>query len=176
MLLSLDIDRIETLADGAPFGEVGAYERVIGRAKGEVDPLDPANKGIALIDKAPRNGRGKVEYATDIFILRPKDFSRGNGRILYEVNNRGRKMLFGNIADGPQGVNDPKTVADVLREMRAAGKGIVGMKILGQGDLRTRQDETLKYALSLGVLDAFTIGAESKAEQQDLIRRIEMAA
>jgi len=71
---------------------------------------------------------------------------------------------------------DPKTVVDVLREMHAAGKGIVGMKILGQGDLRSRQDEALKYALSLGVLDAFTIGAESKAEQQDLIRRIEMAA
>ena len=71
---------------------------------------------------------------------------------------------------------DPKTVVEVLREMRAAGKGIVGMKILGQGDLRARQDEALKYALSLGVLDAFTIGAESKAEQQDLIRRIEMAA
>ena len=39
--------------------------------------------------------------------------AKGNGRILYEVNNRGRKMLFGNIADGPQGVNDPKTMADV---------------------------------------------------------------
>jgi hypothetical protein len=113
VLLSLDIERIETLADGAPFGDAGAYERVIGRAKGEVDPRDPANKGIALIDKAPLNANGKVEYATDIFILRPKDPARGNGRILYEVNNRGRKMLFGNIADGPQGVNDPKTMADV---------------------------------------------------------------
>src|SRR5947208_4624318 len=113
MLLSLDIERIEPLADGASFGGVGAYERVIGRARGEVDPTHPANKGIALIDKAPRNADGKVEYATDIFILRPKDFSRGNGRILYEVNNRGRKMLFGNIADGPQGVNDPKTMADL---------------------------------------------------------------
>ena len=113
MLLSLAIERIEPLADGAPFAEVGAYERVIGRANGEVDPRDPANKGIALIDKAPRNARGKVEYATDIFILRPKDSTRGNGRILYEVNNRGRKMLFGNIADGPQGVNDPRTAADV---------------------------------------------------------------
>jgi hypothetical protein len=113
VLLSLDIERIEPLADGAPFGEVGAYERVIAKAKGEVDPRDLANKGIALIDKAPLNANGTVEYATDIFILRPKDFSRGNGRLLYEVNNRGRKMLFGNIADGPQGVNDPKTMADV---------------------------------------------------------------
>src|SRR5450631_2253201 len=71
---------------------------------------------------------------------------------------------------------DPETVASVIREMRAAGKGIIGMKILGQGDLRGRQDEALKYALSLGLLDAFTIGAESRAEQQDLIRRIGAAA
>ncbi len=113
MLLSLDIERIEPLADDAAFGAAGAYERVIGRARGEVDPAHPANAGIALIDKAPLNARGRVEYETDVFILRPRDPARGNGRILYEVNNRGRKMLFGNIADGPQGVNDPKTLADV---------------------------------------------------------------
>jgi 1-deoxyxylulose-5-phosphate synthase len=71
---------------------------------------------------------------------------------------------------------DPQTVAGVLREMKAAGKGIIGMKILGQGEMRTRQDEALKFALSLGLLDAFTIGAESKAEQEDLIHRIERAA
>jgi 1-deoxyxylulose-5-phosphate synthase len=70
---------------------------------------------------------------------------------------------------------DPGTVVSVLREMKAAGKGIVGMKILGQGDLAGRQDEALKYALSFGLLDAFTIGAESKAQQEDLIRRIATA-
>jgi hypothetical protein len=59
--------------------------------------------------------------------------------------------------------------------MKAAGKGVIGMKILGQGDMRTRPDEALKYALSVGVLDAFTIGAESKTEQEDLIRRIAVA-
>ena len=70
---------------------------------------------------------------------------------------------------------DPETVVSVLREMKASGKGVIGMKILGQGDLSKRQDEALKFALSLGVLDAFTIGAESKAEQEDLIRRIAAA-
>lgn len=70
---------------------------------------------------------------------------------------------------------DPQTVLAVLREMKAAGKAVVGMKILGQGDLATRQDDAIKYALSLGILDAFTIGAESKAEQEDLIRRIAAA-
>jgi 1-deoxyxylulose-5-phosphate synthase len=71
---------------------------------------------------------------------------------------------------------DPATVVSVLHEMKAAGKGIVGMKILGQGDMRNRQDEAIRYALSLGLLDAFTIGAESKSEQEDLIRRIGAAA
>jgi aryl-alcohol dehydrogenase-like predicted oxidoreductase len=71
---------------------------------------------------------------------------------------------------------DPDTVASVVKEMKAAGKGIIGMKILGQGDMRDRQDDALKFALSLGLLDAFTIGAESKAEQEDLIKRIEKAA
>ena len=70
---------------------------------------------------------------------------------------------------------EPQTVISVLREMKAAGKAVIGMKILGQGDLRNRQSEALRYALSLGVLDAFTIGAESKAEQEDLIRRIAAA-
>ena len=70
---------------------------------------------------------------------------------------------------------DPDTVLAVLLEMRAAGKGIVGMKILGQGELRHRQDEALRFALSLNLLDAFTIGAESQSEQEDLIRRIAAA-
>lgn len=69
----------------------------------------------------------------------------------------------------------PQEVVGVLREMKAAGKGIIGMKILGQGDLRGRVDDAIRYALSLGVLDAFTIGAESKEEQEDLIRRVAAA-
>jgi aryl-alcohol dehydrogenase-like predicted oxidoreductase len=71
---------------------------------------------------------------------------------------------------------DPETVVSLIREMRAAGKGIVGMKILGQGDLRHKQDDALRYALGLGVLDAFTIGAESINEQTDLTKRISAAA
>lgn len=70
---------------------------------------------------------------------------------------------------------DPETVADVIKQMRAAGKGIIGMKILGQGVLRNRQKEAIHYALNLGLLDAFTIGAASRAEQMDLIGRIEAA-
>lgn len=71
---------------------------------------------------------------------------------------------------------DPETVATVLRQMRGSGKAVVGMKILGQGALRTKQDEAIRYALGMGLLDAFTIGAESIDEQKDLMRRISAAA
>src|SRR6266705_2100655 len=71
--------------------------------------------------------------------------------------------------------SNPDTVVSVMREMRAAGEGIIGMKILGQGELRHRQDEALNFALGLNLLDSFTIGAESQSEQEDLIRRIAAA-
>ncbi len=70
---------------------------------------------------------------------------------------------------------DPETVIGVIKEMRAKGVGIVGMKILGQGDLRDKPQEAIRYALSTGVLDSFTIGAESEREQRDLVRRVAAA-
>lgn len=70
---------------------------------------------------------------------------------------------------------DPETVIGVIRQMRSSGKGIVGMKILGQGAMRDKPSEALRYALSTGVLDAFTIGAESQNEQNDLVKRIAAA-
>ena len=70
---------------------------------------------------------------------------------------------------------DPQTVIAVIKQMRAQGKGIIGMKILGQGAMRKRQDEAIRFALGTGVLDAFTIGAESDEEQADLIRRVAAA-
>src|SRR5579864_9459276 len=71
--------------------------------------------------------------------------------------------------------SDPEAVLAVLKQMKASGKAVIGMKILGEGDMRHRQDEAIKFALGIGVLDAFTIGAESRTEQEDLIRRIAAA-
>jgi aryl-alcohol dehydrogenase-like predicted oxidoreductase len=70
---------------------------------------------------------------------------------------------------------DPATVIGVIKQMRAQGKGIVGMKILGQGDLRDKPAEAIRYALGTSVLDAFTIGAESRNEQNNLVQRIAAA-
>jgi len=79
----------------------------------------------------------------------------------------------------PAGVQmdaSPPEVLAVLKQMKAAGKGIIGMKILGAGALRRRADECLQYALAHDVIDCFTIGHESIAELNDTVRRIPAAS
>ena len=66
---------------------------------------------------------------------------------------------------------DPATVVEELCRIKAAGKGVIGMKILGEGVLRTRVSEALQHAMALDCIDAFTIGAENRYELADLIRR-----
>jgi aryl-alcohol dehydrogenase-like predicted oxidoreductase len=72
--------------------------------------------------------------------------------------------------------SDPATVISVLKQMKAAGKGVIGMKILGAGALRNRVDESLQFALSLDCVDCFTIGSESRAEMEDLLLKIPAAS
>jgi Alpha/beta hydrolase domain len=112
MITAIEITTRAPLVGGAVFGTSGAYERLDGVAIGELDPAHAANRGIVNIDKAPRNARGNVEYRSDICILRPADPERGNGRILYEVNNRGRIMMFTNLCAGKPG-NQPAAPADL---------------------------------------------------------------
>src|SRR5688572_17134153 len=88
----IEITRVEspTFA-GATFGGAGQYEKLVGRAYGEVDPRDHANRIIQDLSLAPRNARGMVEYVTDIYILKPVDLRRGNGILLFDFMNRGNK-------------------------------------------------------------------------------------
>ena len=115
-ITEINVQRVEPFASSASFGDVGAYERVRGVAKGELDPADPRNKGIANLDKVPRNARGRVEYEVEWFMLRPANPALGNHKILFEVTNRGRKFLMNRIMDAPTqaagAVNDPKTKDD----------------------------------------------------------------
>jgi predicted aldo/keto reductase-like oxidoreductase len=71
---------------------------------------------------------------------------------------------------------DPATVVEELMKIKAAGKGVIGMKILGEGALRHRVDYALQHALALKCVDAFTIGAESVTELGDLVKKIPAAA
>jgi hypothetical protein len=97
---------------GTSFGAAGPYEKLVGRAYGEVDPSDPRNAVITDIGLAPRNARAMVEYATDIYILRPVDRSKGNHKLFFESNNRGNIRSFSVMNDARSGGNDPTTPAD----------------------------------------------------------------
>ncbi len=66
----------------------------------------------------------------------------------------------------------PEVVISVLEKMKAAGKGVIGMKIFGQGGLSGTPDRALKHAAQLQCLDAFTIGFMSPRQVDDVIRRI----
>jgi hypothetical protein len=101
--------RADVLA-GQAFGAVGAFERLTGRIYFAIDPRNSANQIIADLDKAPRNAAGLVEFSSDFDLIKPKDASRGNGTVLYEVSNRGGKGLIGFFNFGGGGV-DPQTAA-----------------------------------------------------------------
>src|SRR5690349_17099919 len=92
-LTRLEILANGPFAEGRTFGDVGQYVRVTGRFHGELDPLLPANKGIVDLGKAPKNAHGLVEYSADFDILMPADRAKGNGTLIYDVNNRGNKRL-----------------------------------------------------------------------------------
>lgn len=108
-IVRIEIQRIEPAFGGASFGAAGTYERVIGRAHGEVDPKTPGNAIIQDIALAPRNKSGMVEYSTDIDIIRPKDPARSKGVLLFNILNRGNKgalNLFNADIAGPPAVTN----------------------------------------------------------------------
>ena len=112
MIASIEIKSRTPLAGGAAFGATGAYERVEGTASGTLDPAHPRNNGIALLGMAPRNAAGLVEYKSDFVLLTPADPALGNGRLIYEVNNRGRIMMIANLCAGIVG-NRWETAAEM---------------------------------------------------------------
>src|SRR5471030_1922720 len=69
----IEIAKREPFAAGQAFGNVGAYEKVVGRFRGELDPKNPLDAVIVDLDRAPRNAAGMVEYSADFYILKPVD-------------------------------------------------------------------------------------------------------
>jgi hypothetical protein len=112
-LIELKLGAPEPFVEGRAFGETGAYVRLKGVARGELDPKAPEHADIVGLDRAPHNARGMVEYEVDVFILRPADPGKGNGILFYEVLNRGNKQLGQRLHDLIGGnaavLNDPKT-------------------------------------------------------------------
>jgi hypothetical protein len=79
---------------GRSFGAAGTYERITGRAFGEIDPRDPHNSIITDLELAPRNGRGLVEYVATVSLWQPTDPAKASGVLIYAVPNRGNRLLI----------------------------------------------------------------------------------
>ena len=112
----IEILKVEPAFNGESFGDVGTYERVIGRAYGEVDPKHARNAKIQDIELAAKNKRGLVEYSTDIEILRPTNSAKANGTLFFNIINRGNKgglsLINADIPNVLSDVNSVKTAGD----------------------------------------------------------------
>ncbi|MFC4312865.1 alpha/beta hydrolase domain-containing protein [Steroidobacter flavus] len=94
-LVMLEVRSTERAFAGREFGAVGPYELIRAVAHYRVDPAARVNAGLVNIQKAPRDAQGRVAFDADVMILRPVDLSKGNGRMVYEMVNRGRPLSLG---------------------------------------------------------------------------------
>ncbi|MCS7041225.1 MAG: aldo/keto reductase [Bryobacteraceae bacterium] len=88
--------------------------------------------------------------------------------ILARINHVGKAAYM----DAPV-----EEVVPLLKQARAAGKGIIGMKIFGAGRITKpeERDASLRFVFGNGLVDAVTIGMLSEAEVDDTVNRIERA-
>src|SRR6266850_5979972 len=110
-VVRLRIERRETVLNGRSFGAAGPYEKFVGKVDFALDPNLPRNQQIVDLKLAPRNARGEVEFSADFYLLKPLDPRRGNGRLFYEVGNRGGKSMIVTFQKAT-GSPDPATEAE----------------------------------------------------------------
>ncbi|MCH8351968.1 MAG: hypothetical protein IIB29_17110, partial [Chloroflexi bacterium] len=112
----IDISNRSNFADGASFDGVGPYELLEGTAHFAVDPLNQRNQAITDLELAPRDANGQVRFSADFAMLQPADPGQGNGRLLFDVVNRGRKTALS--------LNDVPAATDLLAPLQA-GNGFL---------------------------------------------------
>ncbi|MDZ4404410.1 alpha/beta hydrolase domain-containing protein [Prosthecobacter sp.] len=161
-VVRVEIAGRSSFADGKSFGLAGAYERIKGRMFIETDPANKANIRISDLKRAPRNARGKVESWTDFFLLKPVDAKKGNGQLLYDVNNRGNMLALWTFNDGER-TNDPRTEAH-------AGHGFLmkhGFSVLWcgwNGEVQADETQRLLCGLPIATENGKTITGRAHLE------------
>ncbi|SVB30477.1 uncharacterized protein METZ01_LOCUS183331, partial [marine metagenome] len=93
-VVRIDVHSKSDIAGGRTYGLAGPYERLLGRVYFEIDPRNNVNESIIDIQYAPLNGFGRVEFSSDFYLIKPKDVEVGNGTVLVDVMNRGRKRVL----------------------------------------------------------------------------------
>jgi alpha/beta hydrolase family protein len=111
-VIRFDVQSTLPFAGGMSFGAAGSFEELVGVATLAVDPRDPLNAGIVDLDAAPKDAQGLVEFSTPFLIIKPTDMSKGNGKIVYGLNNRGTDIEFYRFNFGAGFSNRPITAAD----------------------------------------------------------------
>ena len=100
------------VAGGQAFGQVGPYEKLTGTIEFAIDPTDKHNSRIVDLEHAARAADGRVHFSADLYVLRPVETEKGNGVLLFEIANRGRKGLMGRFNRGAGASQDPMALAD----------------------------------------------------------------
>ena len=95
----LEIQKREPYAGGKVHGERGSYEKVTGVVHFALDEVYNESHRVRDLLLADMTAERTVEFWADFEILMPKDLTKANGALLYEVNNRGNKTAPG-IFDG----------------------------------------------------------------------------
>jgi hypothetical protein len=90
-VLQVIVDSRTPFAADVP-DKVGPYERIRGRVVYALDPNHKANKSIVDLSRAATNGEGLVEFYADFEIIAPVDKSLAKRTVLYDINNRGRRL------------------------------------------------------------------------------------
>jgi hypothetical protein len=110
-VVRLTIDRREVVASGQEFGPAGAYEKIVGTVELALAPALRQNRAVADLALAPRDAHGDVVFTADFYLLKPVDAKRANGRLYYEVPNRGGKGVLGRLQYADSSL-DPTSAED----------------------------------------------------------------
>ena len=97
----LEITSRQPFANGESFGDVGPYEQIDGKVYFTADPVNPNNENVTDLRLAPRSNTGEVHFYSDFRILAPVDQARGNGRLFFDILNRGRGPCLRNFNNAP---------------------------------------------------------------------------
>jgi hypothetical protein len=172
-LRELVIHRREAFAGGAAFGDAGPYEKLVGVARFAVDPDNARNRDIVDLSLAPRNAEGKVEFESDVCILAPRDTARGNGAILYDVNNRGNKLAL-RFFNGAPGGNDLAAAGDgflLRRGYMIVWSGWIGELLPGGGRMLLRAPVATENGQPIRGLVRYETTTDAPADTLPLSRR-----
>ena len=175
-VVSLQILKREPFAGGQAFGDVGPYDQITAMARFAIDPQDARNRVIIDLELAPKNADGKVEFASDVVILTPKNPAKGNGAIFYDVNNRGNKLALGMFNRPPGGpAPDAKNPAGdgflMRRGYTVVWCGWIGELLPGDGRLLLQAPQARENGQLVRGLVRFETSSDTPVKSLTLSRR-----